>query len=119
MKFRNKRDVDDLRKKKLKRKFKFSNSYSSDDGKLILFENYCFVIIGPELTFFLCFKALNWWWIENFKCKKLILFKWNYLMNGELNGCLELFIVCIECVEIIFRDTNGVFLRLRNENLNA
>jgi len=31
-------------------------------------------------------------------------------MNGELNGCLELLIVCIECVEIIFKDTNGVFL---------
>ena len=32
-------DVDDLRKKKLQRKFNFLNSYLSDGGKLSLFDN--------------------------------------------------------------------------------
>ena len=52
-------DVDDLREKKLKRKFKYFKSQSSDDGKLILFENDYFVLIGAELICFLCLKVLN------------------------------------------------------------
>ena len=32
------------------------------------------------------------------------------MMNGELNCCLELLVVCIECVEIDFRDTDVVCL---------
>ena len=45
-------DVDDLREKKLKRKFKFLKSQSSDDGELVLFANDYFVIVRGELTFF-------------------------------------------------------------------
>ena len=52
-------DVDDLRKKKLKVKFEFLKSQSSDDGGLVLFANDYFAIVRRELTFFLCLKVLN------------------------------------------------------------
>ena len=106
MKFRNKRDVDDLRKKKLNLIF-FLNSYSSDDGKLILFENDNFVTIGAELICFLCLKVLNCLWIEKFEIK-LILFQVELMMNGESNGSLELLIKYLECIQIDFRGTGGV-----------
>jgi len=41
------------------------------------------------------------------------------MTTGELNCCLELFIMYVKCIEIDFSDTNGVLFGLRNENLNV
>ena len=30
------------------------------------------------------------------------------MMNGEMSGCLDLLIVCINCIKIDFSDTAGV-----------
>ena len=43
-----------------------------------------------------------------------------FMMNGELNCCLERFIVCVECIEINFSDINDVCLvwEMKVEMLN-
>ena len=54
MKFVYRIDVDYLEKKKFK--FNFLNSYSSDNGELILLDNDYFVIVRYELTWLLLLK---------------------------------------------------------------